>query len=273
MVPLRDGAVLVNRTKFRDATRRPVVSRFVSHCRASWRSAVALLVAGFVVSGYMVSAVEAGPIPPVLPGVPPTAGQSTIPSFVFPATDAINVDWMVVPYVGGLGPAPGGFLYAYQLENTSGVAIDVFTISLKPGTAASISASGVVPADDLDLASVVHPDHTLGSFPILATELDPFPLAPLTTLIATIDLVAENITWGFDPLVAGAQSDTLFFIHPRPPVYGDTVILDSSPPSPWGSLAPGGDPVPVPIPEPATLSLLGLGALFLGAVAARRRRK
>jgi hypothetical protein len=179
-------------------------------------------------------------------------------------------------------PAPGGLLYAYQLENTTGTAIDAFSITLPPGTAGSILAFGILAGDDLDLPTPAHPPHAgpvtpvdgpaPGPFPILdgpPLEEGPFPLVPLAAPLVTLDPIGSNISWTFAPFPAGAESDTLFFISTLPPTYGPAGAQDTIPPSPWNSLAPGGEPVPVPIPEPLSAAWLVLAG---SALAIRSRR-
>jgi hypothetical protein len=232
----------------------------------------------------------AGPIP-VLPGPLPVAGESELPSFIFPLTSDVTVDWMVVDYSGGLvdgmgNPIPaGGYLYLYQIENTSGVAMDALSLTFGPGTAATILAAGELVGDDLDLATALHPAHAAavaptddaapGPFAGLAGEEGPFPLVGVTGLLTTVNPVDDNITWTFNPLAAGAEANTLYYLSSKPPIYGNAVAQDSTPPSPWGSLAFGGDPLPVPdptfqIPEPSSLVLAALGLAGLGLW--RRRR-
>jgi hypothetical protein len=234
---------------------------------------------------------QAGPIPP-LPGPLPVAGESDLPSFIFPLASDFTVDWMVVNYGGGLVdagtglPIPaGGFLYMYQLENTSTVAADAFSVTMSPLAIGSVTGSGVIVGDDLDAAGAFHPAHAEalfptddavpGPFPGLGGEEGPFPLAALGSLSATEDPVGSNVTWTFAPLVSGRESDTLFFVSTQPPIYGAAVAQDSTPPSPWGSLAPGGDlvPVPAPVPEPSSIVLVGLGALVLASWAVRARQR
>jgi hypothetical protein len=97
--------------------------------------------------------------------------------------------------------------------------------------------------------------------------------APSSTNVNVVGGFVANITWTWTSpnlLLAGTQSPTLFFITSFPPVYGVGGASNSQPPSPWGSLAPGGQPVPVPSPEPTTALLL-IGALMVGASVCRRR--
>jgi hypothetical protein len=202
---------------------------------------------------------------------------------VGPASD-LTVDWMVIPYVGGLGPPAGGFLYAYQLENTTGTGVDAFSITLPPGTAPSVLFGGIILGDDLDLPTPAHPPHAGGAFPVDGPvpgpfpildgpplEEGPFPLVPLAATLTTLDLAGSNITWTFAPLAAGVESDTLFFVSTLPPTYGPAGAQDTIPPSPWNSLAPGGEPVPVPIPEPVSTTLLVLAGLSALTLRPRRR--
>lgn len=236
------------------------------------------------------TAIFAGPIPAAPLAPLPVAGESDLPSFIFPLTSDITVDWIVVDYAGGLidpeseEPIPaGGFLYLYQIENTSAVAMDALSITMGPGGAASVFAAGVLPGDDLDLPGALHPAHSdpmfasdgpvAGPFPILAGEEGPFGMAPLSGVLTTVNLADNNVTWTFNPLSSGKESDTLFYLSSLPPIYGNGVAQDSTPPSPWGSLAMGGDPVPVPgVPEPGSLALAALGAAAVGLFGRRRPR-
>jgi hypothetical protein len=210
------------------------------------------------------------------------------------------VDWLVLDYAGGfvdfngdpiaVDPQDPKYLYLYQIENTSAVAMDALSITMPAGAASFVLAAGNISGDDLDAATGVHPAHAgtvnpqddppAGTFPLLNTEEGPFPLVALTGLTTNLNVPDGNITWTFNPLAAGRESDTLYFIARRPPIYGDAVAQDSTPPSPWGSRAPGGDPLPVPavdplpaVPEPSTLVLLGVGSAVASFMVLRRRSK
>jgi hypothetical protein len=230
-----------------------------------------------------------GPIP-AQPLVTPVAGESDLTSFIPPYTSDVGVDWMVVDYAGGLldgqgqpipVPVGGAYLYMYQLENTSSVAVDLLTVTFPAGTIGTVLAAGGLASDDLDAPSLLHPAHAgtvnpvddppPGTFPVLNGEEGPFVLAPLASLVTNVDAVSGNVTWTFAPLAVNRESDTLYYLSTLPPIYGDAVAQDSTPPSPWGSLAPGGDKVPVPVPEPATWLLWSIG--LAGALIAVRRRR
>jgi len=254
-----------------------------------WKLAAAVVAVGALT---IIPSVKAAPIP-AAPG-PFSAGESELTSFVTGLASDLTVDWMVVPYTGGLvstasgvpvGPIPaGGFLYAYQLENTTGQAIDAYSVTLPAGVVGSVAGAGIIGGDDLDLPTAIHPAHAgtvifpdgpvAGPFPILdgpPVEEGPFALGLLGAPLTSVDFVNGNVSWTFDPFAAGLESETLFFVSPIPPIYGNAVAQDSTPPAPWGSLAPGGEPVPVPaVPEPAALGLAGIGLLGLARRSARR---
>jgi len=213
---------------------------------------------------------QAGPIP-VAPSPVPSAGESLLTSFIVGAASSINIDWEVIPTAGTA--FPGGFYaYLYQVENTSASAgVDAFSITLSPNAIASLVGSGVLAGDNLDINTAFHLGHNVGNFPILATEQDPFPLQLLAGVNTTVDPIDDTVTWTFNPLTHGNQSNTLYYLSTLPPIYGDAVSQDSIPPSPWGSLAlGGGQPVPVPTPEPSTLALAMIAVVGLLWHARRR---
>jgi hypothetical protein len=226
-----------------------------------WMAAVATML--------MAGAVFAGPIPSS-PGPPfPSFGESDLASFTT-LGNVVRVDWIVLDDATAFG-FPGLFAYLYQVENVSGVDIDTFTVTFPAGVvpAAEVPAFGVLAGDDLDVATGFHPAHNI------VGELSEPPLgnAPSSTNVNVVGGFVANITWTWTSpnlLLAGTQSPTLFFITSFPPVYGVGGASNSQPPSPWGSLAPGGQPVPVPSPEPTTALLL-IGALMVGASVCRRR--
>lgn len=214
----------------------------------------------------------AGPIP-ASPSPVPSAGESLLTSFIVGPADSLNVDWEVLP-TALTAFAPGLFAYEYQIENTSAASgVDAFSITIP--NIGSVVAAGILGGDNLDLATAFHLAHDAITFPILATEADPFPLQALTSVLTTINLVDRTVSWSFDPLVAGNQSDTLYFLATLPPTYGNAHAQDSSPPSPWGSLATLGQPVPVPIPNPqaATAGMALLGSLGVARMFYIRRRQ
>ncbi len=210
---------------------------------------------------------QAGPIP-VSPSPVPSAGESLLTSFIFGAGSAINVDWEVIPTTGTAFPQ-GLYAYLYQIENHAGASLDAYSVTIPVNAIGSVVLAGILAGDDLDLNTAFHPGHNVGNFPILATEADPFPLQALVNGTSSIDVPDHNVTWTFDPLVNGKQTETLYFLSTQPPTYGNAVAQDSIPPSPWATLAPGGaQPIPVPVPEPASAALFVLGA---AAIALARR--
>lgn len=215
----------------------------------------------------------AGSIPSA-PLVPPVAGESHLTSFIIGPLSKINVDWWVIPTTGTPFP-DDAFAYLYQIENTTTSGVDAFSITLSPGAASSLLAYGVLPGDDLDVASAYHPAHLVGG------EEESLPFVPLSSVSTTINLSDDTISWTFNPMGFGEQSDTLFFVSTDPPIYGNGVAQNSIPPSPWGTLAPGADPLPIPappdsivVPEPSS-ALLALLAIAFGwrSVNLRRSRR
>lgn len=215
---------------------------------------------------------SAGPIP-ASPSPVPSAGESDLVSFPAPPGN-VNVDWMVLDGTTIVGAGPGTFVYFYQLENTSptsGANFNAFTVTMGPGVG-TVLFGGVIAGDDLDVALAgIHPAHDVGAFAGLAGEEETVPFAALTGVSFKIDF-GGNVTWTFDNVV-GTETDTLFFVATSAPIYGVGQLSDSSPPSPWSTLAPGGDPVPIPTPEPASLLLLGLGLAGARLVASRRTKR
>jgi len=197
---------------------------------------------------------QAAPIPSLssLTGVF-DAGESDIFSFTN-AADNVNVDWVVTDAASvGLGPA-GAFAYMYQVESTSAsTVVDVFTISFPNGNTGGILSSGTLAGVDLD------------SIHNLVGEEEGFTLQTVGLLGGAPSISAGNITFHFaNALLQGNESEVLYFVHNRPPQYGNATLQDSVPPSPWATTAPGSDPIPVPVPLPAAIwaampILAGLG--------------
>ena len=177
-------------------------------------------------------------------------------------------------YVDHMVLAPGhnyqngaGYLYLYQVENAGGVPIDAFSVTFDT-TAPGLLGAGVLTGDDLDVASALHPAHTVGG------EVEGFALASVAALLTTVD--PNTVTWTFAPQAAGTETDTFFIWHLQPPVYGNAGAQDGSPPSPWASIAPGGTRVPVPnvrVPDSGTTILLLGAALTALGVVSRKLRK
>ena len=217
------------------------------------------------ISVCLTSAAIAAPIPPE-PLAVPVAGETDMNSFVIGPASDLTVDWMVIATerdITNQEPIPGGgYLYLYQLENTTGIAVDAFSITLGPAGAASIVSGGSIVGDDLDVLTAFHQAHTAANFPVLGPEEEGFPLALLgpTPSLSVLD---TSITWTFPPQTPGNQSDTLFYISTAPPTYGEAVAQDSTPPSPWGTLAEGSDQLPIPVPEPAVAGMLAVAAVAL----------
>ena len=223
-----------------------------------------------VVTMLMARAVFAGPIPPS--PAPPSFGESDLTSFTTPGS-VVRVDWMVID-ASGFG-FPGLFAYLYQVENVSGIDLDLFTVTFPAGVVPvdEVVSAGIFTTDDLDEETSYHPPHDISgeiSEPTLGN-------APKNVSIDVMGGFVSNISWtwviepqSYDLLKTGTESPTLYFICSFPPTYGVGGANNSTPPSPWNSLATGGQPVPVPSPEPATVLLL-IGALMTGAIVCRRR--
>jgi hypothetical protein len=213
---------------------------------------------------------RAGPIP-VSPSPVPSAGESLLTSFIVGGASSINADWEVIQ-TDETGFPPGLYAYLFQIQNNSASGVDAFSVTNSPAGFASIVAAGNLGGDDLHTITAFHPPFNAAFFPILATAQPPLPLQPLGASTA-LNPTDNTVTWTFPPLAPGFQSDTMYFLSTLPPVYGNAVAQDSTPPSPWGSLAPlgGAQPVPVPAPEPGTFVLMGLGTVAL--VFARRVKR
>jgi hypothetical protein len=166
------------------------------------------------------------------------AGASLLPSFhptlIAPA-QTLTVDWSVT-LVGGV------YTYSYQIMNpiTDNDTVDILNVNANQ--AYVTSAHGGVGTPVID---------------------------------------ASGVTWSLSassganaPVPPGGTSPVLTYTSPDGPVLGTAGAQDSSPPSPWGTLAPGGNPVPVPgitVPDGGlTVALLG-GSLI--ALQAFNRRK
>jgi len=220
----------------------------------------------------MASTAMGSAIPPSL--IIPVMGESEVFSFV--QNDHVTIDWMVIDAGPmGLGPS-GAFAYLFQIENTSANGmVNALSITLPAGADAGIISVGEFTGDDLDLATGFHPAHDVSVDPVLSTEGEGLTFRQVNS---TVSMDNGNITWQFASrsLLAGEESQTLFFVHPDPPKYGNATI-NGGPvnPAPWATTAPGSDQVPVPnvIPEPASLALLAVGAAFLGMPRVRRRNK
>lgn len=243
-----------------------------------------LIIGAILTVGILAATAGAVPLPSTIsPPFPPVAGESDLHSFISPYADNINIDWLVIrvgfgsPFIS-LGALPGDFAYLYQIEaaTNSRSGPDIFTITIPDGTAGRVLFGGVLANDDLDLATAFHQAHISGTFPGLTGEEESYTFTNLSSV--SFSIAATNVTWSFRPLAKGKESNTLFFISPVPPDYGNATAHDSVPPSPWGSLAPGGDKVPIPssadfstVPEPSTVLLLLLGLFSFGFLAKRQK--
>ena len=120
------------------------------------------------------------------------------------------------------------------------------------------------------MPTLFHPGHAP------AGEVEPFvgilPAVVSSFMVTATDVTITTLPYGGPP-VGGGQTQTAYFVSTLPPTYGVAGMLDTTPPSPWGSLAPGGDLVPIPISEPGILFPAGVALTALGLVASRRSRQ
>ena len=203
------------------------------------------------------------PLPLPTPGAPPTAGETDlVPLFI----GNVNVDWMVIPHLGG-------YRYFFQVENLSSTLVTAFTIFA--GTLSLVTNAGGLLGDNLDLATAAHAQgHNSASFPGLAGEEEPTVLSfPALPPIVTSGV--GFVSWTFPSLLLpGAQSNALFFDAPTPPTYGSGTLAGFSPaaggPVFWMTSPTNPQeelPVPsaqVPVPEPSALFLVGVGLIGAG---------
>jgi len=191
---------------------------------------------------------------PILSGSLPLAdgtsikGISNLKSNVVSGDPVLQIDWVV-------SLSSGIYTYEYQIENTTGVDIENF----------SVSASNVISASsdstNLDLT------HVLGG---TDTEL---ATGGIDGSVTTTAFNSNQVSWSWglnDALSDNMQSSRLFYTSAIGPSFGFGTVQDST--LNWAVSNPGSDNLPVPTPEPTTF--LG-GALGLAAVAlyARRRKK
>ena len=204
----------------------------------------------------------AGPIP-LSPSPVPSAGQSLLNSLIVGPTSSINVNWEVIQ-TDETGFPSGLYAYLYQIQNNTASGVDAFSVTVPSAAFGSIVSAGNLFDDDLYQSTAYHPPFDSTFFPILATAQGPLPLQTLGAGWA-LNAVDNTVTWTFQPLQPGNDSDTMYFLSTQPPTYGNAVAQDSIPPSPWATTGLGSQPVPVPmspnIPEPDTCVLLALGAM------------
>ena len=169
----------------------------------------------------------------------------------------LYVDWMVLSPDEWNGP---GYLYMYQLEVPANVTTspEHYTVSFDTS---DVISYGYWMSDDLDVATGVHPAHTVGG------ESEPYLFPTEFSVITTLN--PDNISWDLiGGLPAGYESPTLYFVHPNAPVMGDAFVLDGAA---WGSGAPHGEQVPVPAVPDATTTIILLGAAVMGLGLAARK--
>ncbi len=165
----------------------------------------------------------------------------------------------------------------YKLSLIAGVAA-IMTVTTAQATwivgpTAATLASQNTPGDNITAWFVV--DLTAGlytyDYQLVNTSsdtIDAFTVSFNTTGIGAYlagnntSMDPNTVTWTFAPVASGGTSGVFFFTSLVAPTWGNAGALDSVPPSPWSSLAPGGQQVTVPgVPDGgATVMLLG-GAL------------
>lgn len=206
----------------------------------------------------------------------PVAGESHLTQAA-PGT-MIRVDWIVADAgVAGVG-APGQFLYLYQAEVTAAADhIASFGVSFNTLIPGTVVSKGWLAGHDLDTTAVggVLP-HDAANYPNLAGELE-----GVGAVVAGTTVFAQqspsNVNWLFEPVVknpvAGlpAESETLWILSDRPPIYGPANAKDGVPP--WDSRHPGGQNVPVPSPEPGEYLMAFVGLIGLCYAYRRNRRQ
>ena len=198
-----------------------------------------------------------------------TSGESDQTSF-WNGDLGATIDWMVVPGVNlaTINPAYGDaglMAYLFQIEVYDNNPTDVELLHLSLDTQ-GVAGIGVLGGDDLDDPTSFHGAHNV------ASESEGFNLAPVNLLFHQQS--SDGIKFLFDPLRPGDESETFFVVSSGFPGLGNATLLDSSPPSPWGSGAPGGEQVAVPVPDAAsTLMLLGMAVTGLGWLGPKLRNR
>jgi len=173
----------------------------------------------------------------------PITGESELGSFTTPGANPVFVDWTVAA-VGA------NYQYSYEVENpTTPVGPNHFTVQFDTSTLVGVPtfAAGTIVAGGEGYAP--------GGLPFF---------------VATFS--ATSVTWDFSHLAAGQETAFIMtFISTLPPVLGVAHADDTTPPSPWSSLAVGGQLVPVPgVPDGGlTMSLLGFA--LVGVEGLRRK--
>ncbi len=174
------------------------------------------------------------------PTFAPTGGYAANPQ------EYLSVAWTVAEL------SPGDYKYTYNVSNPAG---DVLLNS----------SGGLTGTPEIFDAFSVGFNTTAAGAYLAGTQTGGFVQEQSTVSLA----------WFFDPSIPAGSTGTVTFQSAFGPTLGNADAMDAAPPSPWSSVAPGGNTVPVPqiIPEPSVATLLGASALLLIPLALRRNAK